>query len=78
MPRAAVAPVENHAPPLPPPLRVQPAPPAPWDSAAPLDGAQIGRWVTDQLTEAASRPPSGLSGLDDRLTPVFAGMVGYG
>jgi hypothetical protein len=24
------------------------------------------------------RPPSGVSGLDDRLTPVFAGMVGFG
>jgi hypothetical protein len=42
------------------------------------DTTQIGRWLTDYLTDAAMRPPSGVSGLDDRLTPVFAGMVGFG
>jgi hypothetical protein len=74
--RTSVAPVDA---PVPPPASPR-APPAaaPWAGAIQLDGAQIGRWVTDQLTEAASRPPSGLSGLDDRLTPVFAGMIGYG
>jgi hypothetical protein len=75
--RRPVAPVESAAAPTP-PRHALPAPAAPWAGAVQLDGAQIGRWITDQLTEAASRPPSGLSGLDDRLTPVFAGMVGYG
>ena len=41
-----------------------------------IDSAQIGRWLTEHLTEQATRPPSGVSGLDDRLTPLFAGMVG--
>jgi hypothetical protein len=75
--RHSVAPVESPTAPAPSP-RILPAAGMPWAGPVHLDGAQIGRWITDQLTEAASRPPSGLSGLDDRLTPVFAGMVGYG
>jgi hypothetical protein len=74
--RAPVAPVEAALLPPPRPPRVDAA--FAGGGASSVHGVPIGRWVTDYLTEAAMRPPSGVSGLDDRLTPVFAGMVGFG
>jgi hypothetical protein len=40
------------------------------------DRTDFGRLIDEHLAEAAMRPPSGVSGFDERLTPVFAGMVG--
>jgi hypothetical protein len=40
------------------------------------DRTDFGRLIDEHLAEAAMRPPSGVTGFDERLTPVFAGMVG--
>ncbi len=36
-----------------------------------LDGAAIGRWMDQRLARAATRPPSGVTGFDPRLSPVW-------
>ncbi len=36
-----------------------------------LDGAAIGRWMDQRLARAATRPPSGLTGFDPRLSPIW-------
>ena len=36
-----------------------------------LDGAAIGRWVDQHLARAVTRPPSGVTGFDPRLSPVW-------
>ena len=36
-----------------------------------LDGAAIGRWMDQRLARAASRPTSGVTGFDPRLSPVW-------
>ena len=38
-----------------------------------IDGAELGRWIVDHLTQAASRPPAGGTAFDPRMTPVWAG-----
>jgi hypothetical protein len=38
-----------------------------------LDGASLGRWMDQRLARAVSRPPSGVTGFDPRLTPVWSG-----
>jgi hypothetical protein len=38
-----------------------------------LDGAQLGRWVIDHLETTASRPGSGTSGIDPRMTATYPG-----
>ncbi len=43
-----------------------------------LDGVSIGRWMFDQLGDQASRPHSGFSGIDPRLTPSFPGAPSDG
>lgn len=46
------------------------------DAMRPADIGQLTGFVTDALARAASRPPIGYTGVDDRLTPMFAGTVG--
>jgi hypothetical protein len=41
-----------------------------------LDGAQLGRWVLDELADHATRPSSGFTGFDPRATPTFPGPPG--
>lgn len=36
-----------------------------------LDGTAIGRWMDQRLARAATRPPSGVTGFDPRLSPVW-------
>lgn len=43
-----------------------------------LDGISIGRWMFNQLADQASRPHTGFSGLDPRLTPAFPGAPSDG
>lgn len=38
-----------------------------------LEGSVIGRWLADSLARAASRPASGSTGFDPRLSPVWPG-----
>jgi hypothetical protein len=38
-----------------------------------LEGAPLGRWIDQHLSRAATRPPSGITGFDPRLTPVWPG-----
>jgi hypothetical protein len=40
-----------------------------------MDGAQIGRWILDRIADRASRPVSGYSGFDPKLTPSFPGAL---
>ncbi|GAN76357.1 hypothetical protein Asru_0086_33 [Acidisphaera rubrifaciens HS-AP3] len=46
---------------------------APVSGTIMIDGAELGRWIVDHLTQAASRPPSGGTAFDPRMTPVWAG-----
>lgn len=41
-----------------------------------MDGARLGRWLTDGLTRMTERPPSGSTGVDPRATPGWPGMHG--
>lgn len=38
-----------------------------------LDGTRVGQWFGEQLAASASRPPSGYSGVDTRLGPLWPG-----
>ena len=38
-----------------------------------LDGARLGRWMSDRLARAADRPSSGMTGFDPRISPNHAG-----
>ena len=38
-----------------------------------LDGARLGRWISDRLARAVDRPPSGATSFDPRITPNYAG-----
>ena len=46
---------------------------APMSGTIMIDGAELGRWIVDHLTQAASRPPAGGTAFDPRMTPVWAG-----
>lgn len=41
-----------------------------------MEGARLGRWMTDVLTRMTERPPSGSTGVDPRSTPGWPGMHG--
>lgn len=41
-----------------------------------LDGSQLGRWIADTLSTAVSRPASGMTGFDPRMTPGWPGTTG--
>jgi hypothetical protein len=38
-----------------------------------LEGAVIGRWFTERMTREASRPTTGSTAFDPRLTPAWPG-----
>ncbi len=38
-----------------------------------LDGMRVGHWMGEQLAARAARPPSGYSGVDSRLAPLWPG-----
>ncbi len=38
-----------------------------------LDGARVGHWFGEQMAASAARPPSGYSGVDPRLGPLWPG-----
>ncbi|HEX3350112.1 MAG TPA: hypothetical protein VHS58_18640 [Acetobacteraceae bacterium] len=40
-----------------------------------LDGARMGRWISDQLARDAARPASGVTGFDPRLGPAWPGTL---
>ena len=43
-----------------------------------LDGARVGRWMTNNLARQAARPPAGPTGPDPRQTPLWSGQAqGY-
>jgi hypothetical protein len=40
-----------------------------------MDGVRMGRWMSEQLSRAASRPPAGGTGFDPRQSPAWAGAT---
>ena len=40
-----------------------------------LDGARIGRWMSDRLARDVDRPQSGVTGFDPRLSPAWPGSL---
>lgn len=43
-----------------------------------LEGFELGRWMSDRLDRAATRPPGGATGFDPRLSPAWPGpATGY-
>lgn len=38
-----------------------------------MDGSQLGRWIIEHLERNASRPGSMATGIDPRITPIYAG-----
>lgn len=42
-----------------------------------LDGAHLGRWVSDSLARLSERPLSGSTGLDPRMAPNWPAMQGH-
>ena len=41
-----------------------------------LDGHMIGRFISEHLADAATRPPAGATGFDPRLSPAWSGSAG--
>jgi hypothetical protein len=40
-----------------------------------LDGARVGRWMSDRLARDVDRPQSGMTGFDPRLGPAWPGSL---
>jgi hypothetical protein len=40
-----------------------------------LDGARVGRWMSDRLAREADRPQAGMTGFDPRLGPAWPGSL---
>ena len=41
-----------------------------------LDGYMVGRFISEYLAEAATRPPAGATGFDPRISPAWSGPAG--
>jgi hypothetical protein len=39
-----------------------------------LDGVALGNWVTSHLENEVSGPPNGMTAVDSRMTPTWAGL----
>ena len=77
-PQQAAAPVRAPEPVAPttqpPPSNAPVEPPQqPISGVLEIDGAALGRWLSEHLAREVTRPPSGMTGFDTRLGPIWPG-----